>query len=771
MIREFFLCSLTKNTQLKFRFTPGFAHVRFRQLSGCRCAFDFGEAAVTYRYPHSSNIMNNRHPILPRLVLTALLAVSFGTPFAQAENKTWLSTGNWNTAGNWSPGGVPHPEDDIFTTNTGSIMSLDVSPTVANWSANTAGTAFVVTGTGGGARSLDITGILTKIGTQDITFRSDSTGLTTLSVSFGSISVTVGRVILGGTGAQALASATVTGTTTVNTSSTAGGITVIGGTASSINLGHLDLQSSFASLLLNGGFAASTSAATVTGLTGIAGSAVVAGTNLTNAVSGTLVIDQSAGSSTFAGNLLNYGNNAGGANISTMSLVKDGAGTQILSSGLSSYKGGTTINGGILSVSNLADGDLVTLSSTADGSNVLTVSSTEDLSVGQVVLGLTTGSATPVTITEILSATTVRLSSTAGVSTTANRIFGTRSDLGLATTDASGLVIDGGTLQFTGSDALRASTDRLFTIGANGGGLDASGSVAMSFTNSGAVAFSGSGARTLTLSGTNTGSNTLAAAIGDGTGGATSLVKSGTGKWVLTAASSFTGSTTITDGTLVLSGSDSLASSSAINVSGTSAVLDVSALGTYTFGSTQTVSGKGTIIGNVHIAGTAAPGNSPGIETYTGDVTFDAGSTLALEIAGYTTAGTDYDRLVLSAGNLTLDGTGGGVTLSLDWTAVGTATDGMKLFMVSLEGPSATLTGTFSGLANGASLGTHGTKEWFITYEADLTTSSLTGGNDVAFYTVVPEPRAFALVALGIASLLWRSRVQRRALGSQVYPG
>ena len=55
----------------------------------------------------------------------------------------------------------------------------------------------------------------------------------------------------------------------------------------------------------------------------------------------------------------------------------------------------------------------------------------------------------------------------------------------------------------------------------------------------------------VTLGGTSTAANTLAAIIGDNTG-ATSLTKTGAGLWVLTGTNTYTGATTISGGTLRL---------------------------------------------------------------------------------------------------------------------------------------------------------------------------------------------------------------------------
>jgi fibronectin-binding autotransporter adhesin len=127
---------------------------------------------------------------------------------------------------------------------------------------------------------------------------------------------------------------------------------------------------------------------------------------------------------------------------------------------------------------------------------------------------------------------------------------GSASGIGQSSNAAANLVLDGGTLRYTGADT---TTDRLFTLTQNGGTLEASGSGAVTFGNIDNVAFTGSGARTLTLGGTNTGTNTLAAVIGDGDGGATSLVKSGASRWILTGTNTYTGTTTIDGGTLQFS--------------------------------------------------------------------------------------------------------------------------------------------------------------------------------------------------------------------------
>ncbi len=70
----------------------------------------------------------------------------------------------------------------------------------------------------------------------------------------------------------------------------------------------------------------------------------------------------------------------------------------------------------------------------------------------------------------------------------------------------------------------------------------------LSFT--GPITGDAGGAKPLTLSGSNTGDNLISGIIGNGSGGAVAIIKSGTGKWVLSNANTYTGVTTIGAGSL-----------------------------------------------------------------------------------------------------------------------------------------------------------------------------------------------------------------------------
>jgi autotransporter-associated beta strand protein len=227
---------------------------------------------------------------------------------------------------------------------------------------------------------------------------------------------------------------------------------------------------------------------------------------------------------------------------------------------------------------------------------------------------------------------------------------GAASDIGQASSSAANLVLNGGTLQYTGG---AADVDRLFSLTTAGGAIDASGSGgALNLNNGGSVALSGLGARTLTLTGTSADDNTLAAKLADN-GAATSLTKSGPGKWVLTNNNTYSGGTTITAGTLQIGKGDTNGSPGSGNITDNGSLIfnrsGSLTLGTVTGTGSVTLDGSGTLV---------LPGNN----TYQGGTTINAGT---LQIGNGGATGTmdvndpvidNGTFIVNSTGNLTLSG-------------------------------------------------------------------------------------------------------------------
>ena len=112
----------------------------------------------------------------------------------------------------------------------------------------------------------------------------------------------------------------------------------------------------------------------------------------------------------------------------------------------------------------------------------------------------------------------------------------------------------------------------------------------MILNNTGAVALSGTGARTLTLTGSDTSGDTLAAVLGDN-GGATALTKTGAGTWILTGNNTNSGAVTIAAGELQVGAGGRSGSIGSGNIVDHGS-LDFNIAGTVTNG---TVSGTGSV--------------------------------------------------------------------------------------------------------------------------------------------------------------------------------
>ena len=221
-----------------------------------------------------------------------------------------------------------------------------------------------------------------------------------------------------------------------------------------------------------------------------------------------------------------------------------------------------------------SSGNTLTLNAVDNGGNLLTLSGTGGINIQGVITGaggLTHNGTGQVNLLNSANTYTGVTTLDGGGNTVVTSLanINTASPIGKGSVagSAADLVFGGGILYFTGASSA-SSTNRLFTIGDTNGltatiySDTATAANSLSFTNTGAIAFGGSGARTLTLNGSNTGNNTFAPVLGDGPGGATRLVKAGTGSWTLTGANTYTGGTQVLSGTLTVSGSGTLGANS-----------------------------------------------------------------------------------------------------------------------------------------------------------------------------------------------------------------
>ena len=211
---------------------------------------------------------------------------------------------------------------------------------------------------------------------------------------------------------------------------------------------------------------------------------------------------------------------------------------------------------------------------------------------------------------------------------------GSNSSIGAATNVATNLLIgNAGTLRYVGAGD---STNRLFTVNGTanlqGATLESSGAGAVSFTNTGSVAWGTTNqTRTLYLGGTNTGANTLASLISNNGSSAVSVTKQDAGRWVLTNANGYTGATTINGGTLALGINNAIGSGSAIALTG----------GTFDLqGFSTTAASLGFANGTTLKFNLGAPGNVTALLALTGNFDKSGSGVFTLDFSGSGQAGT-----------------------------------------------------------------------------------------------------------------------------------
>jgi autotransporter-associated beta strand protein len=270
----------------------------------------------------------------------------------------------------------------------------------------------------------------------------------------------------------------------------------------------------------------------------------------------------------------------------------------------------------------------------------------------------------------------------------------------------------------------KASLD-LNGFSANINGLSTNNAANASVNNSSATA------ATLTL-GNGDASASFGGVIED-TGGALSLIKTGSGTQTLTGVNTYEGSTTVSQGTLVIGTGGSIANTSTIHIS-SGANLDVSAATGFTVGATQSLTGFGSVKGDISVQGTLGIGASPGTMTFEDDLTLGSNSVSNFEINGFSAG--NYDLAVAAALGTQNVAFNGGILNLLFQSGFNTA-GSVKIFDFDTYSGSGFTTVNTTGLADG------------YTATFDITSGVV---------TVIPEPRAALLGGLGLLMLLRRRR-------------
>jgi autotransporter-associated beta strand protein len=593
-------------------------------------------------------------------------------------------------------------------------------------------------GSGGSTGSLSTSSALNNNGTL-VFNRSNAI---TQGTDFASVIAGTGNVIKNGSGTLTLSGAnTYTGTTTIEAGTLqigSGGSTGTLSTSSALNNnGRLVFNRN--NTITQGTDFASAIAGTGNVIQNGSGELILGGANTytgtTTIGAGALTVSGTGqlGGGSYAGAIANSGvfNYASTADQTLSGIIsgagavtKSGAGTLTLT-GVNTYTGKTTINAGKLHVTgtgNIAATDVELLAgATLDFTGITSSRSFGSLSgVGNVITASRVyfGTASNSTYGGIISGSGQLQKQGAGTTTLSGNntytgytiignngalsinsitnVGGGASSLGAVTTVGGGKIFLGqttssGSLIYTGSGH---STDRQVDVAGTTGGatIDASGSGALVFTS--AFVSTGNGIKTLTLTGNNTSTNRIGGAIVNSTG-ATSLKKSGTGKWVLSGANTYTGATTIDNGQLIINGTNT---ASAVTVT-----------------NTGTLGGSGSV-GAVTVAsgGTIDPGNSPGTLTVASSIWNDGGNYNWQLYNADGAAGTGYDTIT-STGSLDLSGLiSGGFNINL-WTINSlSSTNGSAINFVD--------TGTYNWV-----LGTFGTITGFDANKININTGATNG--------------------------------------------
>ena len=370
-----------------------------------------------------------------------------------------------------------------------------------------------------------------------------------------------------------------------------------------------------------------------------------------------------------------------------------------------------------------------------------------------------------------------------------------------------------GTLTLSGSNTYSGgttvSTSTLLVINTAGSGTG-SGNVTVSTgailggngTISGNVALNGAtvgtASNTLTLNSnlTTTGTSSVAASSTVNVAGVTTVSSGtftlngtlgGSGNVTVSAGASLVGNATITNATnlsggtlgtsgntlalgstLTTTGTTSIASGVIVNVTGNTTVSS----GVFSVNGTlggaggkfvtagATLGGNGTILGVTSIgdSGTLAPGNSPGLLSFTGDLTFNHVDAKAVFEVNGTGRGTTFDAVNVSGaltynGDLTVNfGYSQAVPPSVDYNLFDFATYSGNFDTISIAGTYA------------ASLSRTG-DVWAGTDATNSRSFSFDQSNGVLTIAAIPEPSTYAAIAgLGMVGFaLYRRRRQHAA--------
>jgi autotransporter-associated beta strand protein len=258
-----------------------------------------------------------------------------------------------------------------------------------------------------------------------------------------------------------------------------------------------------------------------------------------------------------------------------------------------------------------------------------------------------------------------------------------------------------------------------------------------------------------------------------------SLVKEGSGTLTLAGQNTYTGTTTVKNGLLLANNANAFGSGTIVlNGGGVGATSGITLTNPITFGTAGgTLGGNGAIASaitagpNVKIA----PGNSPGQLTFTSNLTFAGGGTASFDIANFaSSAGTGWDQIVVSStGSFAISATiANPFTIEINsWSSTSNSlgaltTDFSVPVSLALLQTSAPITGLIGDGDAGISNLVLNTSNFTAYQDGEFTLSLSTDSTALLLnFTPVPEPSTYALLGTGlllVAGSVWRSKRARR---------
>lgn len=413
-----------------------------------------------------------------------------------------------------------------------------------------------------------------------------------------------------------------------------------------------------------------------------------------------------------AGTVIARGVNAFGGAVSNVLTLNGGT---VASDGTLTFLN-TKYGGGIVIGGNVQFGELAT--NVSQASSAANLSFANDVSLGGATRTLTLGNNGAQTLSGIISN-----SGSGGITFAANPSTSGRFEItNTANTFTGDITITGGTVRFAADGSMgNAGND----IVVDGGRLATTDGASFAL-GAGRSVFVGDGAGT-SISTTGAGSTlTIGSEIANKAGETGSWSKQGAGVLILSGANTYSGNTSVNEGTLIVNGDQSVATGTVTVISGA------------TLSGDGAIGGDTTISGNLRVGSSAAAGATGSLDFSGENLSFTSSSTWFIDIVG-----ANFDS-VIGIDEFSID-----PAASLDFNFSSPTEQSYTLASYTRRAN----TNTFSNFAN---------DDVFSGYRINYSDTAIT-------LTAIPEPGTIGLLGVLLGGLLYqRIRSRRRRAAADV---